>query len=67
VPPIGVVNVGADGSLVLPAGTDVDLGPLPILPVTAALPRGDYEFSCRMLDPVTGELLAEDLNLFEVQ
>ncbi len=67
VPPIGVVNVGADGTFVLPAGTDIDLGPLPLIPVTAALPRGDYEFSCRMLDPTTGELLTEDLNFFENQ
>ena len=64
--PIGIVNLGADGSFVLPAGTDVDLGPLPLLPVSAALPRGNYELSCRMLDPVTGELLTEDLNPFEI-
>ena len=64
IPSIGVVNLGADGSFVLPAGTDVDLGPLTILPVTAALPPGSYEFSCRMLDPVTGELLVEDRNIF---
>jgi hypothetical protein len=28
---------------------------------------GSYELSCRLLDPVTGELLAEDLNVFEIQ
>ena len=67
VPPISFVNVGTDGSLVLPAGTDVDLGPVPLFTVTAAMPRGNYEFSCRTLDPVTGELLTEDLNPFDVQ
>jgi len=67
IPPISIVNLGSDGSFVLPAGTDLDLGPLPLLPVTAGLPRDDYEFSCRMLDPVTGELLTEDRNLFNIQ
>lgn len=61
-----VLNLGQDGSFVLPAGTDIDLGPLQLLPVDDSLPRGDYEFSCRMLDPVTGELLSEDLNFFNV-
>ncbi|MCP4765124.1 MAG: CHRD domain-containing protein [Gammaproteobacteria bacterium] len=67
VSPIEAVNVGADGSIVLPAGTDEDFGPLLILPVTADLSPGSYELSCRLLDPVTGELLAEDLNVFEIQ
>ena len=31
------------------------------------LPLGTYEFSTRFLDPVTGELLCEDLNVFEIQ
>ena len=66
-PPISVTNLGSDGSVVLPPGTDVDVGPLPLQPVTSAMARGTYEFSCRMLDPVTGELLAEDRNFFEIQ
>ena len=65
-PPISLYNVGSDGSFVLSAGFDTDLGPRPLLEVTAALPRGGYEFSCRLLDPVTGELLAEDRNFFEI-
>ena len=66
-PPISFTNLGSDGSVVLPPGTDVDVGPLPLQPVTSAMTRGSYEFSCRMLDPVTGELLAEDRNFFEIQ
>ncbi len=66
VSPIGIINIGAGGTFVVPAGTDIDLGPLPLLPVVAVLPRGSYEFSCRMLDPTTGELLTEDLNLFDI-
>ncbi len=66
VPPIPVINVGADGSVVFPAGMDIDYGPIPLFPVTG-LPRGSYELSCRLLDPVTGELLCEDRNFFDIQ
>ena len=62
-----IFNVGADGSLVLPANLDLELGPFPIFPVSAELQRGTYEFSSRMLDPITGELLSEDLNSFTIQ
>ncbi len=65
-PPLSVFNLGADGSFVLPADFDVNLGPVPLVPVTADLPSGDYEFSCRLLDPVTGKLLVEDLNSFNI-
>ena len=65
-PPISFLNVGSDGSTVLPAGADIDRGPFPLLSVTAALPRGIHEISCRLLDPVTGELLFEDRNSFVI-
>lgn len=41
----------------------------PRRPVRAlsGFPLGTYEFSCRLLDPVTGETVSEDLNFFEVQ
>ena len=66
IPPIGTVNMGADGSFVLAAGQDVDLGPSPVGLVTPDLPRGSYEFNCRLLDPVTGSLLSEDINNFNI-
>ena len=62
-----IINTGADGSFLLPPGADIDLGPAPFLSVTAGFPRGTYELSCRMLDPVTGALLAEDRNPFELE
>ncbi len=65
--PITLVNVGADGSVEFPAGTDVDLGPVPLFPVTAELPRGNYELTCQLLDPATGDLLAKDQNFFEIR
>jgi hypothetical protein len=67
IPPISFVNAGANGSLSLPAGFDRDLGPLHLFTVSAAVPRGAYEFSCRTLNPVTGRLLSEDLNTFTIQ
>ncbi len=65
-PSISFINLGADGTFVLPAGFDQDFGPLPLFPA-AGLPTGTYELSTRVLNPVTGELLSEDLNVFEVQ
>ena len=67
IPPISLINVGSDGSLVFPVGTDVDLGPVPLLPVSAALPRGNYQLNCRLLDPITGSLFWENLNNFDIQ
>ncbi len=65
-PPISVVNIGYDGSFVLPAGYNLDLGPLTLFPALA-VPSGTYAFSTRVLNPITGELLCEDLNVFEIQ
>ncbi len=59
-------NSGADGSVQLPAGSDENLGPLPLFDVLPETVRGRYEFSCRMLEPLTGQLLAEDRNPFEI-
>ena len=43
------------------------LGPLPLLTVTAQLPRGSWAFDCRLLDPVMGAELVLDVNGFEIQ
>ena len=58
---------GLNGLFVLDGRYDENLGPLTLSPVTSALPRGTYSFNCRILDPVTGETLTEDLNPFEIQ
>lgn len=64
-----VINQGADGSAVFPDGFDFDQGPSLqiLLPFTAELTRGDWELSCRLLNPSTGRLLMEDRNFFELQ
>lgn len=64
--PIGFINFGADGALVLPAGFVTDFGPIPLLVVDAGIPAGTYTLGCRVLDPVTGALINEDLHTFDV-
>ncbi len=64
--PISIVNMGANGTFVLPQGYNLDLGPLSLFSA-AILPAGFYEFSARLLDPTTGETLCDDLNVFEIQ
>ncbi len=61
------LTVGADGAFVLPPGFDTDFGPLQLATVQALTARGTYKFNCRVLHAVTGELLAEDFNLYEVR
>jgi glucose/arabinose dehydrogenase len=65
--PISVLNLGADGSLMIPAGTNQNLGPLTLFTVDATFPRGNYEFSSRMIHPVTGKHVSTDLNIFTLQ
>ena len=62
--PIGIVDFPFPP---LPSGTDVDFGPLPLLPFDASLPRGEWELSCRLVESLTGRLLFEDRNFFELQ
>lgn len=67
VAPISVLRVGADGSVVFPAGFNQNIGPTTFFTVMPATPRGIYAFSCRMVSPVTGAQLTQDLNPFEIQ
>lgn len=62
-----LVNRGADGTFVLAAGTDVDLGNIPLFTVSSEMSRGAYSLNCRFLDPVTGATRAFDRNHFEIQ
>ncbi|MBI3329698.1 MAG: hypothetical protein HYZ81_23700 [Nitrospinae bacterium] len=66
-PPITFANLGADGSVPLPAGFNMDFGPLKLATVPPELPRGMYAFNCRILDPVTKQSLTEDLNPFAIR
>ncbi len=61
------MNVGDKSTLTFGAGFDQDLGPLPLLPVTAGLSRGAYEASCRLLNPARGTEVSADMNPFVVE
>jgi hypothetical protein len=65
--PVTLINTGADGSVQLPAGYDVNLGPFNLFTVTAGIPRGGYELGCRILDPKTGASLAHGSYAFVIQ
>ena len=65
--PMGDINLGAGGSIVLAPGFDTDFGPRNLFTVTSAMARGSYQFGCRFLDPVTGRQKTLDLNPFEIQ
>jgi hypothetical protein len=51
----------------LPLSFNQNLGPITLFTVSAGFPLGQYAFSCRILDPVTGLLQSEDLNPFEIR
>ena len=57
----------ADRAILAYSHVDRIIGPLPLYPVTPALPRGQHAFNCRMADVVTLEPRVEDLNTFQVQ
>ena len=62
-PPSSIV----DNVFTVAAQSDENMGPVEIQTVTAELPRGTYSVGCRALNPVTKELLYEDIESFEVQ
>jgi hypothetical protein len=64
---VSLLNVGSNGSVMLPSGFMEDFGPLPLFQVIPAFPRGSYELTCRILDPTTGRVLAADQNPFVIQ
>lgn len=65
--PIPFTTLGADGSVVLPAGFDRDLGPVTLGRVDASVARGSYKFRCRLLHAVTGELLSDAAVSYDVK
>ena len=61
--PVSVGNVGADGLYVLPPGLDEEYGPVE-LRVSPGMLGGKAQFSARILDPVTGEIVGETVKSF---
>lgn len=65
-PPMSIMNTGADGGVMLAAGFNQSV-PVMQVGINSSIPRGDYSFNCRLLDPVTGTLLSEDFTPFQIQ
>lgn len=62
-----LIDAGNDGSIVLPAGLNFVTGPAPLLPINAALPRGDWQLRCAIEEPGTGILRGESVATFELK
>lgn len=68
--PLPIVDLGANSTLVLPPGFDLDLTTVGLvlnIPASGGLPLGNYALSCRLISPVTGADIALDVNQFEIQ
>ncbi len=63
---ISAINLGADGGTVIGAGAEHVFPAMPLFSVGPTTILGDWQIGCRLLDPVTGETLASDLDGFEV-
>lgn len=64
---LSIINAGANGLVTLPAGLNTNLGPFNLFQVSPAIPRGTYEFGCRILNPITGAALSASVKSFVVQ
>jgi len=64
--PTYVGKAALDGLITLPAALDQDLGPCPLFSLGADFKEGSYEFNTRVIDPITGDTLAQDVNSFIV-
>jgi photosystem II stability/assembly factor-like uncharacterized protein len=65
--PATVLELGSDGSLVLPPSLDLELGPIDLFTVAADSTTGNYLFVSEMRDPATNALLSQDLAPFEIR
>jgi Concanavalin A-like lectin/glucanases superfamily/Purple acid Phosphatase, N-terminal domain len=54
------------GLFTLPAGMALDIGPLSLFDILSDLPAGTWQVDARLVDPVTGDLIAEDIKSFTV-
>jgi glucose/arabinose dehydrogenase len=60
-------EVGADRSLVLPAGFSQEEAPVDLFGVSSSTPRGPYALVCRFIDPETELLLSTSALTFFVE
>jgi hypothetical protein len=65
--PVSIMRAGGDGDMVVPEGSELHFYHPRDLTVTQQQPRGDYTLRCRILDPVTGAVIAEQSVPFRIQ
>lgn len=65
--PFSLARFGSDGSISLPAGFDASASPAPLFTIVPQFPRGMYAVGCRLLNPVSGEVIMADIKPFIVQ
>lgn len=63
---VSAINVGANGGTFLAGGFEQLLPQSPLFAVQPSTLLGDWRVGCRLLDPITGETLASDLDTFTV-
>jgi Concanavalin A-like lectin/glucanases superfamily/Purple acid Phosphatase, N-terminal domain len=54
------------GLFTLPAGMALEIGPVSFSDILSDLPAGAWQVEARLVDPVTGDLIAEDMDSFTV-
>ena len=65
---VTLIDVGDDGSFLLPPNLNQNLGPFDLFVVTAGFPpKGNWQFNSRIENPTTGALISEDINKFVIQ
>jgi len=64
---VDAIDIGQGGGFALPAGIDLNFGPLVLFPISPGIPRGDFFWACSLEDPFLGDVLAEDVAPFQIQ
>jgi len=65
---LNLIDVGADGVFSLPGNLDQNGGPISLFSINPLFPpKGSWQFNSRLTDPMTGVVLSEDINPFEIR
>ena len=64
---IDIIDLGSGTGFELPAGFELDLGPLNLFTVPPSLPRGVWQLRCAFEDPLSGTVQGEQFTVFELQ
>ncbi len=64
--PIALFSIGDQETLVLSAGSEIQLDPMPAFTITTDLPSGTYRLKSRLIDPTTGSILLQECSQFRI-